>query len=1116
MKKLFFLFLLSASSILAQDVIIDSVAVDGYFGDDLGMPKSRIDSMMYNGKQYYIYPYVLEAEPSYEEPKRSLFRKNYDYTEVAPMDYVYDGYYNANSNDIPPVLDSLPEGEYLLLQNPTITKKMRKKKQTPPQIVRAIFSVKRGLLNGHAVFYPNYDTNRTKEGDFLNGTKTGEWKQYYWCNGKAYFDSKNYVNGKLTGAFKECNCHDTILYVATEGQYEDDHEQGEIKKYDYDSIHYLEKHYYATADGYAHYYYSYNEKGVKLLEVTAPDSNFTMSYKYLPSFYEPEVFTKKKRRRKNTEYYDGMYDGLYSGYSSLSRTLPTGVPFVARYYNGQILGRFKASEDIDYDTLYRENGKIGIIRTVLPDTLSKKRYKTASFDTLGKIHSLEYMVQSKRLEESFATYERWGRDKNDSLQLEYVDYSELLNYRSKKYNGPTLVLAEKRNTHEGSVSTYYSTVLKKEFRKVNNEEIGFKIDFNITTHDTLNTAYQHIFELQNVKAVVYSYKDTTHVYNENQRRISPALFFERFDRRRGGRMQDSLVLFVDGKPFTGKLTAGFGTGNKTIRNEGGELKINLSPVLKKKAGRHMRKMMLSGSYVHIDFVDGRATYLDLKFREKRRITKVQAQLKNSVPNGKVTFKQERIKKMILKKLHEEGSGNFIDGMPHGILYSYRAGKHGKRYLSAKETFQRGIRKDTSYHYYSNEKLSRINVFDDKGERVYAAYYDFKTGALTSVEDHRKSETIPAFSFELDAKGDTVEYSTELNGKKHGRAYYLGEKYYYGENYVPLKQENNTHDQLWLNYKDDKICGPVIYKDDFGIKRVELKVDSSYNNPTIYRGDLAFMMNSWKEGACFDFAGEVIFYHPTRQPYFKGRMAYKIPAPSVKDSTEEEEALTEYNEEYYYDRIDTAASAASYSPNSYKIGLWTYFDPQGIKLYEIDYSDTTDLILGKDTTRGIAIYKAFYENGQLRYSGRLLEEANMLDCESDLPERDFTVLYDAYFAKDGAPLVTKGTGALKIFYNNEMVRYEGEVINGQKNGWWKEYNKEGKIIGAGKYVNGIKQGRWLYGDLTGINYLDDRCFESEDMKLYLQQMVQYSLEIREEVYENGEIVKEENYVFRRAE
>ena len=1115
MKNLLYLFLMLTVIASAQDLAVDSaVMANDYFGGGLGIPKSTIDSMMYNGKQYYIYPYVLEAEPSYEEPKRSLFRRNYDYAEAA-VDYAYDGDYNYNSGkDIPPVLDSLPTGEYLLLQNPTITKKMRKKNQFPPQIVRAIFSVERGLVNGHAVFYNSYDTNKTKEGNFLNGNKDGEWKAYYSCNGKPYYDSKIYINGKVSGPFKECNCHDTILYVNVVGQYVDGHEEGEIKKYSYDSIYYLREHYEARGEGYANYYYYYGENGVKILEVNAPDSTFTMSYKSLPAFREDPIEDSKKKKRKKNEYYDEMIDSYNDDYyyNSYSRSLPSGVPFVYRYENGQVYGRFRAAMELDYDTLYRENGKAAIIRTKLPDTLSKKRYVRTTLEPSGKIYSREYVIKSKYSEE-YRTYESWLKNDQDSLVLKYADYSELLNYKSKKYNGPSLVLTEKYNRKEGAVSKYYSTILKKEFKKVESKDFGYKIDFKITTHDTLATAYEHSFELDNVKAVVYSFKDTAHVYKPEQRRITAAVFFERFDRKRSRMMQDSLMLYVDGKPFTGRLNVGFGKGDKLVTTKKGEVNINMSPVLKKKGNRDMFMIKMSGSYVHIDFVDGTATYLDLKLREKRRLTTVQAQLKNSVPNGKVAFKQVRVKKMLFKTLQEEGSGYFVNGMPHGTMYSYRSGKHGKRYLASKESFNNGVRKDTTYHYTFNGKVSTMNVFDDKGESVYRAYYDEETGALQGVDDHRKSETVPAFSFELNAKGDTVEYSTELNGKKNGRSYYLGEQSYYGQ----PEEINNTHDQLWVNYKDDKISGSVIYKDDFGIKRVELKVDSSYNNPYFYRYNLGFMMYSWKDGACFDFAGDVIFYHPTRQPFFKGKMAYKIPAPIAKDTTmEEEEMPAVYDDEYAYARVDTAASASSYAPNSYKVGLWTYYDPQGIKLIEVNYSDTTDLILGKDTTRGIGSYKAFYENGQVRYTGRLLEEANMLDCESDLPERDFTVLYDSYFAKDGSPLVKKGTGTLKIYHNNEMVRYEGEVVNGQKNGWWKEYNKDGVLKSAGKYVNGVKDGRWLYGDLTGINYLDDRCFESEDMKLFLQQMVQYSIEIQEEVYENGELVKEETYTFRRAE
>ena len=38
------------------------------------------------------------------------------------------------------------------------------------------------------------------------------------------------------------------------------------------------------------------------------------------------------------------------------------------------------------------------------------------------------------------------------------------------------------------------------------------------------------------------------------------------------------------------------------------------------------------------------------------------------------------------------------------------------------------------------------------------------------------------------------------------------------------------------------------------------------------------------------------------------------------------------------------------------------------------------------------------------------------------------------------------------YDDNLI-YEGEYLNGQKNGYGKEYNYDGKLIFEGKYLNG---------------------------------------------------------------
>ena len=44
---------------------------------------------------------------------------------------------------------------------------------------------------------------------------------------------------------------------------------------------------------------------------------------------------------------------------------------------------------------------------------------------------------------------------------------------------------------------------------------------------------------------------------------------------------------------------------------------------------------------------------------------------------------------------------------------------------------------------------------------------------------------------------------------------------------------------------------------------------------------------------------------------------------------------------------------------------------------------------------------------------------------------------------------------KIIITKEILIFEGEYLNGKRNGKGKEYNKEGKLIFEGEYLNGFK-------------------------------------------------------------
>ena len=78
-------------------------------------------------------------------------------------------------------------------------------------------------------------------------------------------------------------------------------------------------------------------------------------------------------------------------------------------------------------------------------------------------------------------------------------------------------------------------------------------------------------------------------------------------------------------------------------------------------------------------------------------------------------------------------------------------------------------------------------------------------------------------------------------------------------------------------------------------------------------------------------------------------------------------------------------------------------------------------------------------------------------------------------------IKNGKGKGKEYYPNGMLKCEGEYLNGMKNGFVKEYNKQyGNLKFEGEYSNGIKIGK-----AKEYNYYGQLVFEG----IYLEGEIQ---------------------------
>ena len=144
--------------------------------------------------------------------------------------------------------------------------------------------------------------------------------------------------------------------------------------------------------------------------------------------------------------------------------------------------------------------------------------------------------------------------------------------------------------------------------------------------------------------------------------------------------------------------------------------------------------------------------------------------------------------------------------------------------------------------------------------------------------------------------------------------------------------------------------------------------------------------------------------------------------------------------------------------------------KGKVIYEGEYLN------GKRNGKG----KEFHENGRLKFSGTYLNwERNGKGIEYNY---DGTIRYEGEFLygklwnckindkiNDNISYEIKnGKGFIKEYYRNQLI-FEGEYLNGQRNGKGKEYYRN-QLIFEGEYLNGKRNGKGKeFYDTGGISF-----------------------------------------------
>ena len=223
-------------------------------------------------------------------------------------------------------------------------------------------------------------------------------------------------------------------------------------------------------------------------------------------------------------------------------------------------------------------------------------------------------------------------------------------------------------------------------------------------------------------------------------------------------------------------------------------------------------------------------------------------------------------------------------------------------------------------------------------------------------------------------------------------------------------------------------------------------------------------------------------------------------PSVLDKTGVSYKMTKYYPN------DTVARTGQIEKGK-KVGIWNYYNYDGVKLIEVNYFDT--IIQINDTlkfkSKGILTYVD--KKGVVLSKNWIIEKFEKYDCaHTDHNEERMLI---CFWEKDTAQ--HRMNGYTKNYYDNGSIQNEGYVKNGIPVGVWKMYDVDGHLSHVGTYNHGKREGRWLSGDLGDVKNMSEICLNPNLQNL--DEILSYQeklLDISVIYYSNGKEIRREYY------
>jgi uncharacterized protein len=408
-------------------------------------------------------------------------------------------------------------------------------------------------------------------------------------------------------------------------------------------------------------------------------------------------------------------------------------------------------------------------------------------------------------------------------------------------------------------------------------------------------------------------------------------------------------------------------------------------------------------------------------------------------------------------------------------------------LSSEGTLKDGKPDGYWKNYYENGKLksegNRVNFkldslwkfYNEKG--LLYLVYTYKEGRKTGYKYTYKSQLKDS------TKGWLASKENYVSDTLQGNAFYYDK----GKLHQIIYYQDGLAEGISLQFnKDSLITSIITYKGGFVKKNVKInQLNTEGNKEGLWQ--TFFADTSGKNGArqgALHVKWEGTYVDGKREGYFK---AYSEKGELVTVEKYINDVLQQDAPELAKLDIKTVyySNGVVQSSGPYKgdepFGIHKTYNENG-KIEKADIYDSGKVVATggmNDGDQQEGEWKEFYEGGEMKADGKY---------ENGIKVGDWK-----YFFRNGKKFETgkydkkgKQTGTWLWYYEDGNLRRSSSFDRGNEDGDFVEYNDSGKVITKGQYVDGLKEGTWVYqlGNFKSIGKYNGDLEDSTWTEYYL--------------------------------